>query len=147
MRMKNTFFMMLFLVIFALVDALKPIMMFVLVGGPFRDFKWGGLPAFRPTKDSGAEFKLGGFQFEHSLSPNDDIYSTGTSEVGYVQQECAMTAEEYKNFIALNDGEARSGTATMPNGDVMSINAAIEGEHILSDGKITIKLAGKIKLQ
>jgi hypothetical protein len=146
MKMKNSFAMMLFLVVSVMIDALKPIVLFALVGGPFRDFKWGGLP-LRPTKDSGAEFEEGGFSFEKSASPNGDSYSTGTAVIGYVQQECAFTAAEFKAFKAMQDGDNRSGVATMPNGDVLSINASIEGEHVLSDGKCTVKLAGKIKLQ
>lgn len=118
----------------------------VIVGGPFRDFKWGGL-TFRPVKDSGAEVKLSKFEFENNMSPNEDVYATSTSVIGHVQQECAITADEYKSLIAMQDGEARSGVATMPNGDILSVNGALDGEHLLSDGKITIKIAGKVKLQ
>lgn len=134
------------LLLFCIFAAMVPLIKNVITGGPLRDLKFGGL-TYRPTKDSGSEVKLSAFEFENMLSPNGDIYSTGNSEIGYVQQECAMTAAEYKAHIAMQDGNPRSGVATMPNGDVLSINAAIEGEQILSDGKITVKFAGFVKLQ
>lgn len=121
-------------------------MAMAVVGGPFRTLKWGGIP-LRPTKDSDAEYELGGFDFEHEASPNGDIYSTGTARIGYVQQECAMTATEFKSFKELQDGATRSGTATCPNGDVLSINGSLDGEQNISGGKVTVKIAGKIKLQ
>jgi len=39
MKMKNSFAMMLFLVVSVMIDMLKPIMLFALIRGPFRDFK------------------------------------------------------------------------------------------------------------
>lgn len=117
-----------------------------ITGGPFKDLKYGGM-VLRPTKDSDAEWDISGFDFEHEASPNGDVYSTGNARVGYASQECAFTAEEFKQFKAMQDGEARSGTATCPNGDVLSLNVAIDGEHQLSGGKCTVKLAGKVKLQ
>lgn len=117
-----------------------------IIGGPARDFKWGGM-TLRPTKDGDLEYDLGGFDFEHEASPNGDVYSTGTARVGYVQQECAMTATEFKQFKAMQDGSTRSGVLTCPNGDVLSINGAIDGEVNISGGKVTIKIAGKVKLQ
>lgn len=153
MRMKDLFFILITLCIalafeFFILPQISGggVLLAVIVGGPLRDFKWGGL-TLRPTKDSGAEVKLSRFEFENSLSPNDDLYATGTSVVGYVQQECAMTAEEFKSLIDLQDGDTRSGVATMPNGDILSVNGALEGEHMLSDGKVTVKIAGKVKLQ
>ena len=115
-------------------------------GGPFRDFKWGGI-SLRPTKDGDAEWDVSGFDFEAEASPNGDDYSTGTARIGYVQQECAMTASEFNALKRMQDGAKRSGVATCPNGDVLSLNAALDGEINLSGGKATIKLAGKVKLQ
>ena len=117
-----------------------------ITGGPFRDLKWGGT-VLRPTKDGDAEYDLSGFDYEHEASPNGDVYSKGSARVGYISQECIFTAEEFKNFKAMQDGVARSGTATCPNGDVLSIDAAIDGEHQMSGGKCTVKLSGKVKLQ
>lgn len=134
------------LLLFCIFAAMLPLVKNVVTGGPFRDLKWGGI-TYRPTKDSDAEVKLSGVEFENSLSPNGDVYSTGTWVPGHAAQECAMTAEEFKAHIALQDGNTRSGVATMPNGDILSIDAAIEGEQMLSGGKITVKFTGKLKLQ
>lgn len=116
------------------------------IGGPFRDLKWGGL-TLRPTKDSDAEYDLPGFDFEHESSPNGDIYSTGNARTGYIQQECAFTPEEFKLLKDLQDGELRSGSATAPNGSVLSLNCALDGEINLGGGKATVRLAGKIRVQ
>jgi len=115
-------------------------------GGPLRDFKWGGI-TFRPTKDGEAEFETSGNNYEKEPSPNGDSYSTAEARIGYVQQECAMTATEYSEFKKLQDGEDRSGTATLPNGDILSVNCSIDGEHLITSGKVTIKLAGDVRLQ
>jgi len=117
-----------------------------LTGGPFRDFKWGGL-TLRPTKDGDAEWQVSGREYETEASPNGDDYATETAVVGYIQQECAMTTEEFNEFKQLQDGEARSGIATAPDGSVLSMNGRIEGEHILTGGKVTVKIAGKVRLQ
>ena len=117
-----------------------------ITGGPALDLKWGGT-IFAPT-DSELEYDLSGYDFENKMSGNgSDIYAEGKPRVGYVSQECAMTAAEFKAFKAMQDGAARSGTVTCPNGDVLSINGAIEGEHNLSSGKCKIKIAGKVRLQ
>ena len=115
-------------------------------GGPFRDLRWGGI-TLRPTKDGEAEYEANGNDYEIEASPNGDFYSTAEAKVGYVQQECAMTIPEFQEFIALKDGSARAGTATSPNGDVLTLNCAIDGEHILSSGKVTVKLSGKVRVQ
>ena len=117
-----------------------------ITGGPFRDLKWAGI-TLRPTKDSDAEYDETGFDFEHELSPNQDIYSTGTARIGYVQQECAFTPTEFKTIKQLQDGVLRAGSATAPNGDVLSIDAALDGEINLAGGKATIRLAGKVRVQ
>lgn len=116
------------------------------VSGPFRDLKWGGI-VLRPSKDSGASIQVSGFEFEHDMSPNEDVYSKGSAVVGYVEQECAMTFAEYSDLKKLQDGTARAGTGTLMNGDVASLNCAIDGELKFDDGKVKIKLAGKVKLQ
>lgn len=116
------------------------------VGGPFRDFKWGGITFF-PVKDSGAEWKENGFEFENEISSNQEPYSSASSVVGYAQQECVMTPEQFTAFNALKDGVARSGVATAPDGSVISMNGAIDGEVALADGKVTVKIAGKVSVQ
>ena len=118
----------------------------VLTGGPFRDLKWRGF-TFRPTNDGEAEFELSGTDYEKNASPNGDGYSTGTARIGFVQQECAMDAGEYVEFKKLQDGTDGAGTATAQNGDVLSINGSLDGEQVLSGGKITVKIAGKVNLQ
>lgn len=117
-----------------------------IVGGPFRDFKWGGL-TLTPVKDSDAEWKKSGFEYEHDMSPNEKVYSTQNSVVGYVQQECVMTPDEYAEYQEYQDGESRSGVATAPNGSVITIDGAIDGEMVLAGGKVTVKLAGKVRVQ
>ena len=116
-----------------------------ITGGPARDFKYGGL-TLRPTKDSDFEYEESGFDFENEPSPNGDVYSTGTARIGKVSQECAFTPSEFSEFKKLQDGESRSGVATAPNGDVISVNGAIDGEINLVGGKATVVIAGKIKI-
>lgn len=117
-----------------------------IVGGPFRDFKYGGI-TLRPTRDSEHEYESNGSDFEVEASPNGDFYSTAAAKVGYVQQECAFTVPEFNDFIRLKDGQARAGTATSPNGDVITVNGIIDGEHILSNGRCTVKISGKVRVQ
>lgn len=116
-----------------------------LTGGPALDLKWGGM-VFRPT-DGELEYDLFCMEFESKASPNKDIYTEGKPKIGYIQQECAMTPSEFKQYKAMQDGEARAGTVTCPNGDVLSLNCAIEGEQNISNGKVKIKLSGNVKLQ
>ncbi len=118
----------------------------VLTGGPFKDFKWGG-QTLRPTKDGEAEYQKGKTQFERDASPNGDSYATGEAVVGFVQQECAFTPTEFSELEALQDGAERSGTATAQNGDVISMNGSIDGELTLVGGKATVKIAGKVNVQ
>lgn len=115
-------------------------------GGPALDFKWGGM-TLTPSSDGELEYDFSGFDYEHKMSPNQTVYSDGKARVGSVTQECIFTAEEFKNFKAMQDGNSRAGTITCPNGDVLSVNAAIDGEANLSNGKCKVKLAGKVKLQ
>ena len=116
-----------------------------LTGGPFRSFKFGGLE-LRPTESAG-EYELNGLQFETAASPNGDVYSAGSPRIGYVQQECAFDTNEYNSFKALQDGTPRAGTATAMDGTVIYVNGVIEGDQVLSDGKITVKIAGKVRVQ
>ena len=117
-----------------------------LTGGPFKDFKYGGIP-LRPTKDGEGEFQKSKIQFEREASPNEDSYATGEAVVGFVQQECAFTPTEFTELEALQDGAERSGTATAMNGDVISMNGSIDGELTLVGGKATVKIAGKVNVQ
>ena len=116
------------------------------VGGPFRDLKWGGI-TFYPVKDSDAEWKKNTSEFETDISPNGEPYSTYNSAIGYVQQECVMTPDQYDAYLALNDGTARAGIATAPDGSVISVNGNIDGEVQLAGGKITVRIAGKVRVQ
>jgi hypothetical protein len=58
-----------------------------------------------------------------------------------------MTASEFAEFSALMDAEDRSGTVTFLNGDVLTLDCSIDGEHALANGKVTVKLAGDVNLQ
>lgn len=117
-----------------------------LTGGPLRDFRWGSL-TLRPTADGEAEWQVSGLEFESEASPNGDPYSTGKGVIGYVQQECAMTTTEFAAFKALQDGTSRAGIATTMDNKVLSMNGIIEGEMVLANGKVTIKIAGKVRVQ
>lgn len=117
-----------------------------IVGGPFRDLKWGGLQ-FYPVGDVAAEWKINSAEYETSISSNGEPFSTASFVPGYIQQECAMTPEQYDDYISNNDGVARAGVATAPDGSVISFNGAIDGEVNLADGKITVRIVGKVKRQ
>lgn len=117
-----------------------------ITGGPLRDLKWGGM-TLRPTKDGDYECQLSGYEYEANASPNGDTYANQSSVVGYVTQECAMTQTEFNDLKKKQDGTARSGSATCPNGDVLSLNCILDGEHVLSGGKLKVKLSGKVRLQ
>ncbi len=117
-----------------------------ITGGPAKDFKWGG-SIYAPT-DGELAYDFSGTDFESKMSGNgNDVYAEGKPRVGYVEQEVAMTASEFKALKSMQDGVARSGTVTCPNGDVLSVNGALEGELALSNGKVKIKIAGKVRLQ
>jgi hypothetical protein len=116
-----------------------------LTGGPALDLKWGGM-VLRPT-DGELEFDFSCMEFESKASANGDSYTEGKPKIGYIQQECAMTPTEYKDYKKMQDGETRAGTCTCPNGDVLSLNCAMEGEQNLSNGKVKVKLSGKVKVQ
>lgn len=117
-----------------------------LIGGPFKTFKWRGFD-FQSTKDGEAEVEESGINFTKEASPDGEGYTTGEARVGYVQQECVMTSARYSEFKRLQDGLDGSGTATALNGDVWSINGSLDGEQTLAGGKVTVKIAGKVKLQ
>lgn len=117
-----------------------------IIGGPAKELKWAGI-TFRTTKDGDLGFEESGTDYEFEASPNGDDYSTAEAKVGYIEQECSFTVAEYKEFIAYKDGTKRAGTATAPNGDVISLNCGIDGEHKLEGGKMTVKLSGKVRVQ
>jgi hypothetical protein len=117
-----------------------------ITGGPARDFKYGGM-VLRPTKDGELEYESNGSDYEVEASPNSDFYSTAEAKVGFVSQECAFTVPEFNEFIKMKDGSSRAGTLTSPNGDVITINGIIDGEHTLSGGKCTVKISGKVRVQ
>lgn len=122
------------------------ILAMAVVGGPFKELKFGGI-TLRPTKDGGAKYESSGSDYEINMSSNGDPYSVASSRPGYIQQECAFTPTEFNEFKKMQDGEARAGTATAQNGDVITLNCAIDGEHILDDGKSEVKLSGKVRIQ
>lgn len=118
-----------------------------ITGGPLRSFEWGGL-TLMPSGDGEPEFETSGINFERKASSNGDTYAEGEARIGYVQQECQFTPAKWIAFKALQDDAVeRSGTATFLNGDVLSLNCSIDGEHILTSGKATVKLAGAVELQ
>ena len=114
--------------------------------GPLRDFRWGGV-ALTPTMDGEVEYKTSDREYEIKRAGNGDTYSESEVAVPYVQQDIVVTASEYETLRDLQDGEARSGTATLPNGDVLSLNCSIDGEITPANGVLTLKLAGDVKVQ
>jgi len=117
-----------------------------IVGGPFRDLKWGGLSLY-PAGEAEAEWKLSGFEYEHEMSSNQEPYSTAKSVIGYIQQECVFSPDEYNDYISLNDGTPRAGVATAPDGSIIQFNGAIDGEVNLANGRLTVRIAGKVSVQ
>ena len=122
------------------------IMAMAVVSGPFIELKWAGI-TFNPTEDGEAKYKPSGKTYEVKMSPNDVPYSEMSAHAGYVSQECVFTPTEFEEFLSNQDGEPRAGTATAPNGDVLTLNCAIDGEMELSNGKCEVKLSGLVKLQ
>jgi hypothetical protein len=122
------------------------IMSMALIGGPLKDFKYASIP-LHPTKDGEAEVEFSGINYERSQSPDGTGYTEGEARPGYVQQECVMTVKEYQTFKKKQDGGDYSGSATMPNGDILSINGSIDGEQLLTNGKVTVKIAGEVRVQ
>lgn len=114
--------------------------------GPLRDFRWGGI-SLTSTQDGEVEFKTSDREYEIKRSGNGDTYSESEAVVPYVQQDIVVTAPEAEVLTGLQDGETRAGTATLPNGDVLSLNCAIDGELTPTNGVLTLKLAGSVKVQ
>lgn len=117
-----------------------------IIGGPARELKWGGI-VLTPAKDGEPEYEINGTDYTTEASPNGDFYSTGEIKTGYFQQECVMNAEEYDAFSKLKDGVSRAGTATLINNSVLNLDCIIDGEHNLANGRLTVRLAGKVSLQ
>jgi hypothetical protein len=114
--------------------------------GELRDFRWGGL-SLSPAMGTEAEYKLSIREYEIKVAGNRDTYAESESVVPYIQQDCVMTADEYEDFIALQDGTSRAGTATLISGKVLSLNCAIDGEHNSANGIVTVKLSGEVTVQ
>ena len=115
-------------------------------GGPFIDLKWGGM-ALHPKEDASPEIELGGRDFDFKQTGDQEVYAEASSKIGMITTDVVMNAQDYKKLVAMKDGQPRSGTATDANGNVYSINAAISGECKLSNGVVSLSLAGKIRLQ
>jgi len=115
-------------------------------GGPLRSLKYGGFN-LTPTMDSEPEYELGERNFEVKKSGNGDVYADGTSITQYLQCDVVMSASEYNEFIKLKDGNSRSGTATLPNGEVLTLDCIIDGEFKLANGVGTLKLSGNVAKQ
>jgi len=115
-------------------------------GGSFREFKWAGI-TFQPTQGETGKFEISGIDYTIKQSPNGDPYAEGESKPGMVSQSCVMIPSEYDTFKSKQDGQFYSGTATTLGGEVVSLNCAIDGEHVLDDGKVEVKLAGTVNVQ
>jgi len=115
-------------------------------GGPLRSFKWGGIN-LTPAMDGEPEIELGDRDFEVKKGGNGDIYADGTAVVQYIQHDIIVDTKEYRDLVLLKDGNARSGSATLPNGDVVTLNCAIDGELKPSNGVATLKLSGQLTVQ
>lgn len=114
--------------------------------GPLRDFRYGGL-SLSPTMDGEVEYKTSDREYEIKRSGNNDTYSESEAVVPYLQQDIVVTPEEYEQLQTFQDGQTRAGTATLPNGDVLSLDCAIDGELTATNGVLTLKLAGNVTVQ
>ena len=112
-------------------------------GGPARSIKWGEIN-FTPTMDGEPEFELGERDYEAKVGGNGDVYAEGAAIVQYFQHDVNMNTTEYNDVLALKDGNARSGTVTLPNGDVLSLNGILDGEFKLANGTATLKISGSV---
>lgn len=115
-------------------------------GGPLRALKWGGI-SLTPTMDSEPTIELGDRDFETKRGGNGDIYADGSMVVQSVETDIVMTTDDYNTLIALKDGNTRSGSATLANGDVLSLNCMIDGELKPANGVATLKLSGEVSKQ
>ena len=115
-------------------------------GGPFKSFKYGGLN-LHPKEDATPEVEFSGRDFDVKITGDDENYSEATSKPGMILCDCVMDLADYKTLSAMKDGSPRAGTATDANGNVLSINAAINGEMKLVNGVVSLNLAGKVRMQ
>jgi len=115
-------------------------------GGPARSIKWGGV-TFTPTMDGEPEYDLSDRDFEVKKSGNGDIYTESAAVVGYFQHDVVVLPDDYATVIALKDGGSRSGTVTLPDGSVLSLDCIMDGEFKPTNGVATLKLSGTVRVQ
>lgn len=117
-----------------------------ITGGPARAIKWGGIE-FSPVGDASPKYELSDFNFEAKASGNGDIYSEAETVVKYFEHDVAMTASTYAKVIVLKDGVSRSGSVTLINGDVLTLDCILDSELMPENGVVTLKLSGNVSLQ
>lgn len=117
-----------------------------ITGGPLLSLRWAGIE-FNPSQDAETEYDLSDRDYEVLISGSGNTYTNATAKPGYVQTGVVLTADQYREVLTKKDGISRAGTATLPDGSVLSLDCAIDGEFKPTNGIATLKLTGKLKLQ
>lgn len=115
------------------------------VFGSLTSLKWGGI-TFHP-KDEEPEIDFSGRDYEVEITGDGEAYSSAKNRKGMLKTTCQMSLTEFATFKKLQDGQFRSGTASTVNGDVLVLNAAIDGECAWKNGEVEVTFAGKIRKQ
>jgi len=118
-----------------------------IIGGSFREVKFAGIP-LTPDPESKAQIKFNTEEYEVKLASDGTKYSTGAEDqAGFVEQDFIFTGETFSEFQKKQDGNFYSGSATLKDGTVLTLDCAINGELMLDDGKATVRLAGDVTKQ
>ena len=115
-----------------------------ITGGPFLNFKWGGMNL---APNGEPEIVFSGRDYETKLAGDESSYAESKTRIGKISMDVVMSMSEYKSLCAMQDGKPRAGVGTTANGDVIMINAAIEGEIPIKNGIVSLALTGKVRLQ
>lgn len=117
-----------------------------ITGGPLRSLRWGGIE-FNPAQDSETEYDITDRDYEVMLSGSGKTYANAKLKPNYLQVDVIVTAVQYLEIAQKKDGVSRSGTATLADGSVLSLDCTIDGEFKPTSGKATLKLTGSVRLQ
>jgi len=113
------------------------------VVGGVNELKWGGLPLY-PVMDAEPEFKLSSKEYTANKSGGGAKYATQQHVLSYFKVDIVVTTEILNNLVKLQDGVSRSGTATLGNGDVLSLDCIITDELVARNGTLTLSLEGDV---
>jgi len=113
------------------------------VVGGVDDLRWGGVPLFT-VMNAEPEIKASNKEFTANRAGGGAKYSTQEQVVGYFKVDIIATPEILSNLVAMQDGVSRAGTATLGNGDVLSLDCIIAGEVVASNGIVSLSLEGDV---